>query len=64
MRGTMTRLPDGTLTARLVDPVFGYVSILTGTRTAAGYDIEVRLAEIPDEYWLPGDQEWFEVAKS
>jgi hypothetical protein len=58
----MTRLPDGTLTARLQDK-WGYVHILTGTKTEAGYDVEVRLVEIPEALWIPGDDEWFEVAK-
>lgn len=63
MRGIMTRLPDGTLTARLRDK-WGYVHTLTGTKTADGYDVEVELTEIPESLWLPGDEAWFEVAKS
>jgi hypothetical protein len=60
MRGTLQRLPDGTLTARLTD-AWGYVHVLTGTKTEAGYDVEVRLAEIPEALWLPGDEQLFEV---
>lgn len=62
MKGILTRLPDGTLTATLTDR-WGYVHALTGTRTDAGYEVEVKLVGIPDTLALPGDETWFEVVK-
>jgi hypothetical protein len=62
MRGLLQRLPDGTLTATLTDR-WGYVHTLTGTRTDAGYEVEVKLVGVPDDLWVPGDEKWFEVVK-
>lgn len=62
MRGTMHRLPDGTLSARLTDR-WGYIHTLTGTRTADGYDVEVLLTGMPESLALPGDDEHFEVVR-
>lgn len=62
MRGTLKRLPDGTLSAELTD-AWGFVSVLTGTRTDEGYDIEITLRKIPQEFALPGDEDDFEVGK-
>lgn len=62
MRGLLTKLPDGTLTAELHDR-WGYVHRLTGTRTDAGYEIEVKLTGVPESLAVPGDEQWFEVVK-
>lgn len=62
MRGILTRLPDGTLTATLTSE-WGYVHRLTGTRTDAGYEIEIKLVGVPDALAVPGDEQWFEVVK-
>lgn len=62
MRGLLTRLPDGTLSAELHDR-WGYVHRLTGTRTDAGYEIEVKLVGVPYDLAVPGDADRFEVVK-
>lgn len=62
MKGTLTKLPDGTLTATLTSE-WGYRYTLTGTRTDAGYEVDVKLVGIPDTLALPGDETWFEVVK-
>ena len=62
MRGLLTRLPDGTLTAELRCQ-WGYVYTLTGTRTDAGYEVEVKLVGVPESLAVPGDEQWFEVVK-
>lgn len=62
MRGLMTRHPDGTLTAELRDR-WGYVHRLTGTRTDAGYEVEVEMVAVPETLALPGDEQWFEVVR-
>ena len=62
MKGLLTKSPDGTLSATLTD-AWGYVSVLTGTKTEGGYDIEITLRKIPAEFALPGDEDDFEVVK-
>ena len=62
MKGLLTKLPDGTLTASLTNE-WGYRYTLTGTRTDAGYEVEVKLVGIPEEAGMPGDEAWFEAVK-
>lgn len=62
MKGLLTKLPDGTLTAELRCK-WGYRYTLTGTRTDAGYEVEVKLVGIPENAWIPGDEAWFEVVR-
>lgn len=62
MKWLLQRLPDGTLTASLTNE-WGYRYTLTGTRTDAGYEVEVKLVAIPEDAWLPGDEAWFEAIK-
>lgn len=62
MKGILTRLPDGTLTAELRSE-WGYVHTLTGTRTGTGYEVEVKLTSIPECLAVLGDEQWFEVVK-
>lgn len=60
MKGTLQRLPDGTLAATLRDK-WGFTFSLTGTKADAGYDIEVKLVGVPESLALPGDEAFFEV---
>lgn len=62
MKGRLTKLPDGTLTAQLVDAL-GYISTLTGTRVDGGYDVEIVLVGVPEGLAVPGDEAWFEVVR-
>lgn len=61
MKGIITRRPDGTLHARLVDPVWGYVHELTGVKCDGGYEVEVRLVGVPESLSVMGDEADFEV---
>lgn len=62
MRGLMTRQADGTLSAELRCK-WGYIYALTGTKTDAGYEVEVNLVGIPESLAVPGDELDLEVVK-
>ena len=53
--GALRRDGDG-ITGELID-VFGFVTTITGTRSATGYDLTAELTHVPDAYTLPGDAE-------
>jgi hypothetical protein len=46
-----------TIVGELRDPTFGFVYVLSGTRTAEGYALEGTPGPVPDDLKLPWDDD-------